>query len=266
MTTFTRLTHQLTSLKVLPTERIQYGLVIAWILAMISVPIMKWVFGEDIIPTAVTFALLVQFSAVIFAMSNGIGWRQTIIAFGIVAFTTWTIEFIGSSTGVPFGEYDYTSRLQPQIGHVPLLIPLAWFMMLPSAWVVTSLIVGKSNKLAYIAMSGVAITAWDLFLDPQMVDWGFWVWENPAGYFGIPWVNYFGWWLTGVIVTILVRPYRFELPIAPLLTVYGVVWFLQTFGQAFFWGQVGPAIVGGTVMGTLLFWAVYKYRLSVQRA
>lgn len=225
---------------------------------MISLPILKWAYGTDIIPAAVTAALLVQFTAVTFIMSNAWGWSRTVIAFLIVAFTTWGLEFLGSSTGFPFGDYDYTDALQPQVGHVPLLIPLAWFMMLPSAWAIAEIIVGRNRVWAYVAVSAAAITAWDLFLDPQMVAWGFWEWSNPQGYFGIPWVNYAGWYLTGIIVTTLVRPFRFQMPIIPLLVVYGVVWFLQSFGQAIFWGQPGPAIVGAIGMGALLLIALRK--------
>ena len=237
----------------------EYGLIIAWVLAMIALPIMKWVWGESVIPAAVTFALMIQFSAVVVIMRNGWGWQRTLIAFGLVAVSTWSMEFLGSSTGFPFGSYDYTDVLQPQIAHVPLLIPIAWFMMLPAAWAVAEVIAGRDNPLTYIAISAAAITAWDLFLDPQMVDWGFWVWENPHnGYFGIPWVNYGGWLLTGALVTLLVRPYRFNMPVLPLLTIYGVVWFLQSIGLAVFWGQPGPSLVGAVVMGGLLVMAVRR--------
>ncbi len=240
-------------------EQAAYALIIVWVLAMIALPIMKWIWGTGIIPVAVTFALMMQFCAVLVIMWQGWGGRRTLIAFGLVAVATWGIEFIGSSTGFPFGAYDYTDVLQPQIGHVPLLIPLAWFMMLPAAWAVAEVIAGRDKVWAYVAVSAVAITAWDLFLDPQMVDWGFWVWANPQGYFGIPWSNYAGWLLTGAIVTMLVRPYRHALPIFPLLVVYGVVWFLQSIGLAIFWGQPGPALVGALAMGALLLVAGRRY-------
>ena len=147
----------------------------------------------------------------------------------------------------------------------PLLIPLAWFMMMPPAWAIAQQIAGRltgrARIAAYVGLSAVAITAWDLFLDPQMVEWGFWEWEHTAGgYFGIPWSNYAGWLLTGIVVTLLVRPYRHNLPIVPLLTVYGVVWFLQSIGLAVFWGQPGPALVGALAMGALLLWAILSYR------
>lgn len=260
MTAFNQMASRFLSDEVSKAERAQYGLILAWVLAMIALPIFKWIYGTDIIPNAVTFALLVQFSAVMLIMINGWNIRRTLIAFGLVAVSTWAVEAVGSATGFPFGGYDYTDALQPQIAHVPLLIPLAWFMMLPSAWAVAEMIAGRGRRWLYIAVSAAALTAWDLFLDPQMVGWGFWVWDNPSGYFGIPWTNYAGWLLTGAFVTLLVRPYRHALPALPLLIVYGVVLFLQTVGLAVFWSQPGPAFFGALAMGGLLLIAVWRYR------
>ncbi len=243
-------------------SRLHYSLIGLWALAMIALPIFKWTFGTDIIPQAVTAALLVQFIAVAGIVNDRIGTRHTLFILGLVAASTWFIEFLGSSTGFPFGEYDYTNILQPQIGHVPLLIPLAWFMMLPSAWAIAELTAGRHRRLAYVAASSAAITAWDLFLDPQMVNWGFWEWELDGAYFGIPLSNYAGWLLTGAVVTLMVRPWRFALPLEPLLVVYAVVWFLQTVGLAVFWGQPGPALVGSLVMGGMLYRAVSRYRAA----
>lgn len=260
MTTINRLTKGLLLDRRPAAINLRYGLIAIWMLVMILLPIAKWILGREIIPEVVTFALLIQFSVVLLIVASSWGLRRALITLAIVAVATWAVEFVGSSTGFPFGEYDYTNALQPQIGHVPLLIPLAWFMMLPSAWAIAETLTRRQSRWAYIAVSALTITAWDLFLDPQMVDWGFWVWANPEGYFGIPWSNYGGWLLTGVLVTLLVRPYRFKLPLSPLILVYGIVWFLQSIGLAFFWGQPGPAIVGSLAMGFFLLLSVVVYR------
>lgn len=245
-----------------------YVLIGFWVLSMISLPITRWIWGDLIIPYSVNLSAVLQTSAVFMLLAQRWGIRRTSITFLVVAIITWGTEFIGSTTGFPFGEYDYTSVLQPQIAHVPLLIPAAWFMMLPPAWAVAQVIAGNEHRTwqkhgMFIIFSALAITAWDLFLDPQMVGWEFWVWENPSGYFGIPWINYFGWILTAAIVTLVVQPK--SVPINPLILIYGIVWFLQSFGQFFFWNQPGPAIVGFLAMGSLLVLAVYRlYHQSMQ--
>lgn len=241
---------------------LEYGLIALWALAMIALPILKWLFGRDIIPAAVTCALLIQFVAVIIILGNTWGAVRTARAFFIAGLFTWAAEAIGSKTGFPFGIYDYTDALQPQVVGVPLLIPLAWFMMLPCAWVIAQVIAAPWQgrvyyPAVYAAITGAAITAWDFFLDPQMVEWGFWRWSpnNPdtlGSYFGIPWANFAGWFLTATLATALARPDRNTISAAPLLLIYGITWFLESIGLAIFWGQPGPAIIGSISMGLLL--------------
>lgn len=227
---------------------------------------MKWTFGEEVIIVGITFALLLQFIAVSYAMFVELGWKRINSIFVIVTIATWLIEYIGSTTGIPFGVYHYTAALQPQLGNVPLLIPFAWFMMLPTAWTIAELITGRKNTVGYLIVSGLAMTAWDLFLDPLMVGWGFWQWQVEGGYFGIPWSNYLGWFVSATAVTFIIRPYRFDMPRMPLLAIYGIIWFLQTFGQAFFWDQLGPALIGGLLMGLLLIVSGHQYWRQTKRA
>jgi len=117
---------------------------------------------------------------------------------------------------------------------------------------------GILHQSAFVLISAAALTSWDLFLDPQMVARGFWVWENPSGYFGIPLVNYAGWLLVASIVTLAARPAR--LNAMPLALMYGMVWFLQSVGQAVFWGQPGPALGGCLAMGAIMFAAYVRHK------
>lgn len=218
-----------------------------WVLIMIAVPILLWTGGEDALRTGVAAGVVAQFLTVMAILLQYWGIRRTLRAVAIVLPLTWLIEFVGSTTGVPFGVYTYTDALQPQLGHVPLLIPMAWLMMLPPAWAVASAVVGEKKRVPFVLVSALAFTAWDLFLDPQMVGWGYWVWSYPGPYFGIPLVNFGGWLLASALVTAAVRPR--ELPVVPLLAIYTVTWILQLIGQLFFWQMPGPALVGGTAMG-----------------
>jgi putative membrane protein len=94
-----------------------------------------------------------------------------------------------------------------------------------------------------------------------MVGWGFWVWQQPGEYFGIPLVNYAGWLLVSGLVTWIVRPA--PVPVTGLLVIYGIVWILQAIGLAVFWGQAGPAAFGFVAMGLLLVAALLHQRKAV---
>jgi putative membrane protein len=170
------------------------------------------------------------------------------------------VEWIGSTTGLLFSHYDYTQAMQPQLAGVPLIIPLAWAMMLFPAWAVAQAILapyqrrlGRLYLPIFAALSGLAFTAWDLYLDPQMVSRGLWTWENPVGLFGIPLANFAGWFLVSTLLTLIIRPRA--LPVAPLLMIYTLTWLFQAVGLGVFWGQAGPALTGFVGMGIFCLWA-----------
>ena len=235
--------------------------IFSWVLTMISLPILGWILGEDYLLRGMSFGVLMQAAVVLLVLYYAWGFWRTLKTFSIVVVLSYLAELLGSSTGIPFGKYHYTDLLQPQIAGVPLLIPLAWMMMLPPAWAMAQTILGKSRNLSFfIFFSSLAFTAWDLFLDPQMVAWGFWVWEIPGQYFGIPLVNYLGWIIVSAIITLIVNPK--DLPVGPLTLVYVLTWILQTIGQGIFWSQPGPAIFGFLGSGVFIWLAWRKSRLE----
>ncbi len=239
--------------------------IISWIFAMVSLPILNWIWGEGLLPLGLTLGVVLQGTAVFLILREQWGWQKTVGTAVLIAALTLFVEWLGSTTDFPFGSYSYTNLMQPQIAHVPILIPFAWFMMLPCAWAVASQIQVQlpqrwaTHRGLYLLLAGLAFTAWDLFLDPQMVAWGLWTWDSPGGYFGIPWSNYLGWLGTAVLLTALFRPKN--LPIKPLLIIYTITWFLETVGLLFFWNLAGPALVGGLAMG-LFVWLGWRSVIS----
>jgi putative membrane protein len=231
---------------------------IAWLLVMLAIPFLEWTLGVDGRTGGVVVAVLLQASAVVLLLVRSAGAAAAARMSIAVVVVAWISEAVGSATGVPFGDYGYTDRLWPQLAGVPLLIPLAWLMLLPAAWAAAAIITGRVRGPAFIALSALAMTAWDLFLDPQMVLWGLWTWDEPGPYFGIPLVNFGGWLLVSAIATIVARPER--LPLRPLLVVYTLTWMIEAVGLAVFWGLLGPALVGTVGMGIVVVAAWRRIR------
>jgi len=234
-----------------------------WACSLISLPIVGWVLGETALKNGMSLGVILQAAAVLFSLAAGWGWRATLQTFGLVALLSFLAEWLGSSSGFPFGRYSYTALLQPQLFGVPLLIPLAWMMMLPPAWAIGRLSAQRLNlPHLHWLLAALAFTAWDLFLDPQMTAWGFWVWHQPGAYFDIPLVNYLGWALVSSLITLAVRPSR--LPIRPLAVIYSLTWGLQSIGQAFFWHQPGPALAGFLACGlfVVLAWPLHERKTA----
>lgn len=243
--------------------------IVLCVLTMIATPIVRWTAGEGALFFMINLGVVMQAAAVVTVLVRGAGWRSALLTVLPILPLAWLAEFVGSSTGFPFGRYHYTDVLQPQLTGVPLLIPFAWLMMLPPAWAVASLVIKSRTlsppapvRLARALVAALAFTAWDLFLDPQMVAWNFWVWDQPGAYFGIPLVNFLGWFLVSFVFSFLLLPsYSSLLPSSfPLLLVYALTWFLQSFGQVFFWDLPGPALFGCLGMGGMLLWVFLRSR------
>ena len=83
--------------------------------------------------TVLTVALMFCTSFVHMVETHGLR-RATLMTASAFA-VTLLAELVGVATGVLFGDYSYSNRLGIKVfGLVPLLIPLAWLMMLYPAY------------------------------------------------------------------------------------------------------------------------------------
>lgn len=249
--------------RIFPALRDIFGgatpLLATWVMALLAMPIVQWAVGHPGLIAGVILGVLLQASLAVLFLAQAAPFRRTALTVLIVVVIAWASEALGSKTGFPFGVYDYTATLQPQLLGVPLLIPLAWLMMLPPAWAVAQRITGQTSGLIFVVVSAVVFTAWDLFLDPQMVHWGLWVWEKGGAYFGIPLVNFAGWLFVSGLITALARPAA--LPHKPLITIYALTWIIETVGQIVFWQLYGPAVFGFIGMGVFV-WLAWRGRTA----
>lgn len=173
-------------------------------------------------------------------------------AFGAVAAGTTALEHVGTATGVPFGRYAYTGALRPTVRGVPAIVPLAWFAMaVPAREAAHAALGARSSRLRRIGLGAAYLTAWDLFLDPQMVGEGYWRWARRGRYRGIPVTNYLGWLVASAAVMAVL-----EVALPPgadaeptLVGEYGWMATMQTVGFARYFDDRLVAAVGGAAMG-----------------
>ncbi|RZS82938.1 putative membrane protein [Motilibacter rhizosphaerae] len=178
---------------------------------------------------------------------------------------TFAVEAVGTGTGQPFGPYSYAGSLGPRVLGVPLLVPLAWGMVaLPLLMAVRRL---AASPAARAALGGVALTGWDLFLDPQMVAAGHWRWADPSPHLpGVPHVpvhNFAGWLVTGTVLVLVLDRVVPEGPADPLVpaVLLGWTWLGGVVGAAAFFGRPAVAVWGGVVLGAVVVpWLVLVAR------
>lgn len=169
-------------------------------------------------------------------------------------------EAVGVHTGLPFGTYDYAGTLGPEVVGVPAVVPLAWLMMAYPALLGARLLAGH-RRLLVPAVAAWTLTAWDVFLDPQMVDAGHWSWADPTpslpGVEDVPVTNFAGWLVVALVMcaaldrVVARRPGRGSdrdaLPLTVLLWTYAS----SVLANAAFFGRPPVAVVGGLLMGTV---------------
>jgi len=148
---------------------------------------------------------------------------------------------------------------------VPVVVPLAWFMMMYPSWLIARLLLRlwrfPAPGWAVAALGGLVMTAWDVLMDPMMATLGYWVWEGGGSYFGVPMHNFVGWWLTAFVTLgifeALLRPEAVkETPAAPLgwgVGLYALVG-LSNLGVVIEHGLGGPALAG--------FWAMAPWVIT----
>jgi putative membrane protein len=120
-------------------------------------------------------------------------------------------ELAGTTVGLPFGPYHYTDGLGLKwFAHVPVLSPASWFMMaLPSFALATRWVTARN--LPRIVIAAALLVSWDLALDPAMSKlMPYWVWGRTGPYYGMPLLNLFGWYVTGVVLMIALATLRVD--------------------------------------------------------
>ena len=165
--------------------------------------VLHWI----VLPTLgdIGFTLVFVFFA-LFHCAACEGWKRTGLFFALSAVVSYLLEEIGVRTGLVYGAYHYSGMLGPKLGHVPALIPLAWFMMIYPSWIVARALLRGVDTYSLPGLVGQALvaafvmTAWDTVMDPGMAAAGNWVWEHGGAYFGVPLRNYLGWIVTTFLV------------------------------------------------------------------
>ena len=133
-----------------------------------------------------------------------LGWKRALMFFAITAIVSWGYEQVGVETGTVYGKYHYTDVLGTKLGQVPIIIPIAWFMMIYPSFIIANIIISRSisknqNKVSQIIwlsiISAIVMTAWDLVIDPYLSGptQKAWIWESEGQYFGVPLQNFAGW-------------------------------------------------------------------------
>lgn len=128
--------------------------------------------------------------------------RRAVFAFVITIFLIgWSFETISIHTGFPFGHYHYTSVMGPFLGHVPVSVMPAYCVMGYISWATARVIVchtrpGTIIRFGVPVVAAALMVLWDASMDPlRATVEARWVWRDGGPHFGIPLLNFAGWFM-----------------------------------------------------------------------
>jgi uncharacterized membrane protein len=145
--------------------------------------------------------------AAVLTVRAGARWLPSFVALYALSLGS---ELAGTTWGVPFGAYEYSALLAPMwLDRVPVMIPLSWFFMAVPSFALSVRVV--RGAAARIGVASLVLLAWDLALDPAMSHaTPYWMWADSGAYYGMPWLNLFGWFVTGVLLMSVLAALRAE--------------------------------------------------------
>jgi uncharacterized membrane protein len=218
-----------------PAARLPLVLAVLLVLAAVAYPL-----TDGAARDAVSWTIVLLGSAVsVTSAAAAHGPRTGAAVLATVAATAILFESVGLATGYPYGSYTYSDALGPTLLGVPFLVPLAWLLMAWPSRVLAALLTRRvrpaRRRAARVAVAAAVFAGWDVVLDPQLVQAGYWTWAHPTpglpGIDTVPLTNLAGWLLAGLVLmalleVVVARTARAGVPgadAAPLLVVAWMV-------------------------------------------
>jgi uncharacterized membrane protein len=218
-----------------PAARLPLVLAVLLVLAAVAYPL-----TDGTARDAVSWTIVLLGSAVsVTSAAAAHGPRTGAAVLATVAATAVAFESVGLATGYPYGSYTYSDALGPTLLGVPFLVPLAWLLMAWPSRVLAALLTRRvrpaRRRAARVAVAAAVFAGWDVVLDPQLVQAGYWTWAHPTpglpGIDTVPLTNLAGWLLAGLVLmalleVVVARTARAGVPgadAAPLLVVAWMV-------------------------------------------
>jgi putative membrane protein len=128
----------------------------------------------------------------------------------------FSVETIGVATGVLFGSYTYGASFGFKILDTPVVIGVNWLFLALSSYGIIQFFTKKTFWL--IILPPVLMTFLDVLVEPVATKLGFWSWENDI----IPLQNYVMWYLTSIVIHVLIYFFRPNINPKISFTIIGV--------------------------------------------
>jgi putative membrane protein len=124
------------------------------------------------------------------------------LVFFIVAVVGYSVELLGVSTGVIFGDYVYKTTLGWKLFETPLIIGVNWMILTYAA--VYTVGIKIKNTTAIALLSAFILVILDLLIEPVAIKYDFWAWDQVV----VPIKNYVAWFVISFFLCYPVAHYK----------------------------------------------------------
>jgi bisanhydrobacterioruberin hydratase len=190
---------------------------------------------------------------------------KALLAVVIISVVLLAIQAAAIQFTYPFGDFSFGGALGYKLlGMVPWTIAFAYTpLVLAIFWLAS-----KLTKSGFrVVLSGLFLAAANAVLDPALAFMGLRSWENGGPFYGVPVLNFAGWFISGVIAALILHAlWGKEDPVRRSIAFSG-------FAIIWFWGGVNlglkqwiPAGVGlGIGLLLLILMIIEKRRQAKEK-
>jgi uncharacterized membrane protein len=183
------------------------GNTLSWTLVAVFTGVtLVWRLLPDALPPIVAIALITLLPFVFVLVHGSVNYRfgDVLVFVAITLVVSNIFENMSILTGFPFGHYYYTDGLGPKLFLVPILIGPAYLGTGYLSWMLARVILGATEQrlpgysiFTVPVLASFIMLAWDLSFDPiaSTINHN-WIWQQGGNYFGVPFSNFMGWFLT----------------------------------------------------------------------
>ncbi len=115
----------------------------------------------------------------------------------LIAALGFAVEWVGITTGFPFGAYHYEETLGFKLAGVPVMIGLNWFILIYC----TQSIGFRLSAFTSATLGASLMMGYDFLLEPFAIRFDLWEWHQEE----VPLQNYLAWWAIAFGLHLLFR-------------------------------------------------------------
>jgi bisanhydrobacterioruberin hydratase len=130
------------------------------------------------------------------------GTKSQWLVFFTVAVIGYSVELLGVSTGVIFGDYVYKTTLGWKLFETPLIIGVNWMILTYAAVYTVGIKIKSTIGIAFI--SACILVTLDLLIEPVAIKYDFWTWDQEV----VPLKNYIAWFVISFFLCYPVAHYK----------------------------------------------------------